>query len=506
MTNEEMETLLKKRSAPEKATQVKKPKVAKVSERTHKSLMKKIKDDIKESASDFKEGVKESLLTRAFRRYNKKHAEMDTARKNATEGKKEKENYEVAIDYADVAKYGRIIPKLGVRLLKDDIKAAVTDIALTEKLIKIINVARRLKVPSFLIKKISKVGLSIERFKQIKQIKKGTKEHIKSSIDSALYTEKGLLQDEINQKVISDLGVIKEDGQDLVYSIDSLRKFISKDGKKPMFGDKEEEILERKTKQGSNLPPVGPTSTVEPAEKRSKSVIQEIFSGFEKTDTKEEVSKTETVSEKPLEIATPAIVTEESKSAEKDDFVLIGEAHSRFEESFKKANTEEERLNAKKQYKKELDQIIKNKRVHVAKEKTPEKKVDSIEPIEVTPKKEEKTVNDHVKTNIPVPERATQIASGSTMNITFDDIKKLRERLEADKLEVAKNKAEIEKYTKIVEELREQKATLEQYKQEFGQVTSEKEASAMQASQLKEEAKTLNNEVARAMQSFGYKK
>jgi DNA-directed RNA polymerase specialized sigma subunit len=258
MANEEMEyeTIIRETDTPSRASAKDKKvvRVAKLTSRTFKAL---------------KAAIHEKRLSRAYKKYNEKYAKMRRALKDANELRNSYENGEditqsqVAAAYDIVAKYDRKLSKFAVRLLTDDIKTAVAG-----------KKPKPIRVPRILLGKLRPITRAIlklsdkHRTKKLqkeltKEMKSTTRDYIESSLDGALFKDAkaGVLQDHVDAAVIKNLAIDK--GADTFEDkIANLRRFISADGKTPLYGDEEIAV----GKPGTNLPPAEPTASVEKTE------------------------------------------------------------------------------------------------------------------------------------------------------------------------------------------------------------------------------------------------
>lgn len=260
MANEdekELESILKETEAPSRANGKDKPKtrIAKLTGRTYSSLKAKIK---------------EKRLTRAFDKYNEAYKNMRKAlvEANKTRAAQAKDdsitNSEVAADYEIVASYSKKLAKHGAKLLEDDIARLVAD-----------KKAKPIRAPRFLVGKMRTLVKAIAKKRdnsKTKKLQKGladditktTQEYIQSSLEGAIFknSQTGELKKEIDKKVIKDLK-LDNSAETFEDKIANLRKFISKDGQTPMFGEEE---LAKPEKASTDVPPVEPTPTVEKEE------------------------------------------------------------------------------------------------------------------------------------------------------------------------------------------------------------------------------------------------
>ena len=253
----ELESILRETPTPSRADgkEIKKAKVkeAKLTGRTIGSLRRKIK---------------EKRMDRAYRKYNENYRKMRSSLKEANEIRYAQEkgdnitDSEIALAYDEVAKYGKKLAKYGAVLLEDDIAKVAANSKVKPKPIRVprifVGVARKM------LRLRDKHKTKKAQKAMAKDIKGATKDFIKESLDSALFVnrEDRELRDQLDRTVIQDLGVKK--GVDTAEDrLASLRKFISKDGETSLFGD---EIAKRE-KPTTDVPPIAPTPTVPKEEK-----------------------------------------------------------------------------------------------------------------------------------------------------------------------------------------------------------------------------------------------
>jgi len=258
MANEEMEyeTIIRETDAPSRVDgrDKKGVRVAKLTRRTIESL---------------RTAIHEKRLSRAYKKYNEKYAKMRRALKVANELRNSYENGEdvsqsqVVAAYDAVAKYERRLSRFAVRLLTDDIKTAVVD-----------KKPKPIRVPRMLLGKLRPITKAIlkladkRRTKKlqkelVKDMKGSTRDYIESSLEGALFKDakSGVLQEHVDATVIKNLAINK--GADTFEEkIANLRKFISEDGKTPLYSEDEIGV----SKPGTNLPPAEPTASVEKTE------------------------------------------------------------------------------------------------------------------------------------------------------------------------------------------------------------------------------------------------
>lgn len=253
----ELESIIRETTTPSRADgkEIKTAKIkeAKLTGRTIGSLRRKIK---------------EKRMDRAYRKYNENYRKMRSSLKEANEIRYAQEkgdnitDSEIALAYDEVAKYGKKLAKYGAVLLEDDIAKVAANSKVKPKPIRVprifVGVARKM------LRLRDKHKTKKAQKAMAKDIKGATKDFIKESLDSALFVnrEDRELRDQIDKKVIQDLGVKK--GVDTAEDrLASLRKFISKDGETSLFGD---EIAKRE-KPTTDVPPIAPTPTVPKEEK-----------------------------------------------------------------------------------------------------------------------------------------------------------------------------------------------------------------------------------------------
>jgi len=300
MANEEekeLESVLKNKEneTPSRADGKEKPKTknAKLTGRTISSLKAKIK---------------EKRLSRAYDKYNKNYREMRRALveanrlKTAQEKGEEVTNSEVVEAFDVVASYDKKLAKYGVKLLKDDIKKVVAD-----------KKPRPIRVPRILLGKLRPITKAIvnavERKKEkklqkglSKDIQKATKDYMRDSLEGAIFKDSvnGDLREAVDANVIQGLATDKK-AATFEDKIANLRRFISEDGKKSIFG---EEQIGNKEKTNTDVPPVAPVASVE---KEDKKVTTEDLLG--------DLGKKPNVPEENVEIKTEA--NKEDKPEEK---------------------------------------------------------------------------------------------------------------------------------------------------------------------------------------------
>lgn len=240
--------------------------------------------------TSLKTKIKENRMDKAYAKYNRKYQKMKAAARTAVNARKEQEagdgitNSEVAVEYSIVASYDKKLAKMGAKLLKDDIKTAVAAMDTRD----VAAIGKRIKVPRFLLTKMNTIVMAIEKIKSKteqkrleKVVKKNTQEYIKSSLDGALFKKDGSLQEKIDPEVIRNLG-LKGGKNDTEKRLDTLRGFISLDGKTALFKKEntEDDELEKSNKRKTDLPPSGPTATVKKGDEKVN--VNDLLKGFEK--------------------------------------------------------------------------------------------------------------------------------------------------------------------------------------------------------------------------------
>lgn len=521
MANEDrqLEDILVETPAPERVDdREKKPKkVAKLTNRTISSLKTKIK---------------ENRVSKAYAKYNKKYQQMKKALINAEEVRvaksegKDITDSELSLEYDVVASYSKKLAKMGAQLLEEDIT----------KVASVGSLAKPIRVPRFLANKLHGLTSTIVRIREKKKIKKlqkeeakeirkGTEQYIKSSLESALYknVEERNLREQVDADVIKNLSL--KGGKDgTERRLDTLRGFISKDGKEPIFKTSEEDELEKNIKNSVDLPPTKPAATANKEEPKIN--VNDLIKGLmDKKTVAEEVVIKEEVENKKSDVVNvdDLIKKTESKIEEPEKTIVnpqkdeqattITHGHNIDEllEQLKNSETDEERKKIQDKIadeKKELDKIVRNvKRKTKTTPKTVEEKSDNLEPIEVEPDKsvikEEPKVEEESSEKVVIKDtqkdvlmenvtmknnetvRAEQIQKPLALRVTLQDIKKLEERNKAAQQKIAvlqKEKAELE----------EQKAMLKQYIEQ-AQVTRDNE---LQAQNMAKDNATLKGEVA----------
>ena len=253
---EELEEILRHTEAPSRVSKKDNiaVKVAKLTGRTISSLKAKIKA---------------GRLDRAVERYNKNYTKMRKAMVEAKQLRIQQDNGEEVRDSKIIAKteialsYEKKLARLAVRVLNEDIKNA-RQVA-KPKALRIPRVLRRVfpRITTKLDEIHEDIATKIALAKDKKQIKAGTKEFIASSLENAVYenSSEKILRDVPDAKVIDGLSLNKAD-QSFEERMASLRKFISRDGKKSLS---EEEIgpIEKPT---TNVPPITPSASVKKEE------------------------------------------------------------------------------------------------------------------------------------------------------------------------------------------------------------------------------------------------
>lgn len=508
----ELEDILVKKDEPKRAVDkenaTKKP--AKLTGRTIASLKAKIKED---------------RMNKAYAKYNKKYQKMKKAAIEASNARTAKENgaditeAELAVDYSVAASYDKKLARMSVKLLKDEIKVLANGTAKE-------SVAKRIKVPRFLLKKMKKIvalneiiKTKNEERKLRKELKKETKQYIKTSLDGAFFKEDGTLQENIDRDVIKDLG-LKGGKNNTERRLDTLKGFISLDGKTSLFEKTSSDELDKEVTTNTDLPPVEPTPTVNKGEEKvNVDKLLEVFGKkketpeFVKEDTidtpvvEEESKKEETITKKE----TDAI---DSRNKEINEILTKADLINRIRTTLRKTTDPavraalETRLSKEKA---EFDEMIKVGTKEETKSLEPiEVKETTKQQVEKTPQpdgtkdvrptyKEPQKEMEHVKVNKPEEMRVSQVSSPVALSITIEDRKKLEER--------NKNaKAELERLKKERATLESQKHLLSEYVGLY-QMTEKNELQVEQMTAgnatLKEEVAELNSQAATIQSTLG---
>jgi len=286
---DEFETILRETEAPKRVDGRSRPKlrIAKLTGRTISSLKNKIK---------------EKRMSFAYDRYNINYTKMrralieaNSVAKQAQEGKATESEVVEAFDI--VASYERRLARWGVKLLKDDIKDVAFHMAKP----------RAIRVPRILLGKLRPITKAIinaiERRKTkklqktlTKEITASTKDYIRDSLEGALFKDSvsGDVRVPVDAKVIQGLAPDKK-ADTFEEKIAGLRKFISADGKSPIF---EEEIgaKEKSATTVTNVAPVAPEASVE---KENKTLTNEdLLSGLNNRKTADKGVETTTTEQK----------------------------------------------------------------------------------------------------------------------------------------------------------------------------------------------------------------
>lgn len=499
------------------------------------NIVKKVAKLTSRTISSLRTKISENRLDRAYAKYNKKYQNMKKAATEASNARKLKENgeditnSELAVEYSIVASYEKKLAKMGAKLLKDEIKATAASIDVSEKAV----IGKRIKVPRFLLTKMrklvevrEKIRTKKEHKKIEKEITKQTKEYIKSSLEGALFKEDGSLQERINPEVIKNLG-LKGGKNDTERRLDTLRGFISLDGKTALFENNvaADEKLEKDSKLNTDLPPAQPTSTV--TKEEPKVNVDDLLKGFGKEKTVEnelgdkEVTKTvekveETIKEEKKELD----ARNDVRSKEIDAILAWDEKTRKLKNALRTTKDPEVKARLSKlieQETEEMNNIIKGEKSTKKEENTLDKKdnlpkakeeskgetvilddkntdIKSIDPIVITEKKDEKTIvetqkSNDVMTNVEVknPEqiRVSQVSKPSALRVTLQDIKKLEERNRNAQVQIAQLRHE-------KEELEKEKAMLKEY---IVQASMARDAE-LQAKNMAESNAVLKGEVA----------
>lgn len=495
--------------------------------------------------------IKENRLDKAYAKYNKKYQKMKEAAKVAATARQAKDageditNSELAVEYSIVASYDKKLAKMGAKLLKDDIKKVIVGMDVSGK----VSIGKRIRVPRFLLTKMQKLVKAIEKTKikreekkLVKEITKQTKEYIKNSLDGALFKEDGSLQEKIDPEVIKNLG-LKGGKNDTERRLDTLKGFISMDGKNALFENKDvaDDELEKESKSNTDLPPSEPEATVKKSEEKVnvddllkkftkeegltkqekwRQTFKEIDAAFEEDykdatnqegkdeDTKKSVSTGEieglNVKDSENNISKDVPVKKiDSRQQEVDAIVQCNDRISQLNAALKKAKDPDSRAilsKAIEHEKQEMEKIAENigmkeQQKNISKKaiEEPNKDIQSenkeqtMEPIVVNEKKAEKTSEFMTNVEVKQPEqiRVSQVSKPLALRVTLQDIKKLEERDRNAQLKIAQLKVE-------KENLEKEKAILKEY---IAKANITK-ASEMQARSMAEDNATLKGEIA----------
>lgn len=473
----DLDNILIEKKAPTRV-EAKKEMVAKKAKLTSRTI------------ASLKEKIKESRLDKAYAKYNKKYQKMKQAAREASNAQKlqaegaDITDSELAVDYSVVASYDKKLARMGAKLLKEDIKKIAASTDVSDKAV----VGKRIKVPRFLLTKMKGLVASIERIrtkkeqkKIAKEITKETKEYIKNSLDGALFKEDGSLQEKIDSKVIQNLS-LKGGKNDTERRLDTLKGFISLDGKNSLFAEKDgDSELGRDNKTNTGLPPVEPESTV--AKEEPKINVDDLLKGFEKKTTAgEDVNKT-TTGETSLKEESVDTKNKEITSV-REEVKNIGDPQKReVEEILRHAsNINQIRATLKKTTDPEVKKALEIKLIEEkdkfnslisvdsknSKKAIIEDDKKSLEPVSVEPNKatvvSKDTVEEndkigvmgHVEVKQPESIRVAQVAAPAALRVTAKDIKTFEERIKNAQLEIAR-------LTKEEEELKNKKAMLQEY-------------------------------------------
>ena len=472
--------------------------------KSSENLVKRVAKLTGRTISSLRKKIKENKIDRAYAKYNKKYKKMQDAAEVASSVRKAQNageditDSELAVEYSIVASYDKKLAKLGAKLLKDDIKKVAAGMDVSN----VASIGKRIKVPRFLLTKMRKLVKAVEKIKTKKEQKrltkvmtKQTKEYIKSSLDGAVFKEDGSLQEKINSEVIRDLGIKgREDGTER--RLDTLRGFISLDGKSALFEKKREsdDELEKESKPKTDLPPVEPEPTVGKGEEKVN--VNDLLKDFEK---KNELTKQEKYQRMMSEI--DAGLEEDYKNREKKE-ELKASTFTEENTPIKKPNNRQKEVEEILNYNNKINQLSEalkttedpevkevlskeiekakaelgriagqdpkeelqnnnlneesNKREQDIESEVKEEKRD-MEPIVITPKNEEKSnPMKNVEVKNPEPIRASQVSRPVALRVTPQDIKKLEERNKAAQLKIVQLKAE-------KAQLEQEKAMLQEY-------------------------------------------
>jgi len=471
MTNEEekkvqsaidmLEGVLKNKddSTPERVNdQENKPKrVAKLTPRTIESLRTK---------------RKEKRLNKAYAKYNKKYQKMKEAAIEADAMRVAREegqavtNSELAVEYSIVASYDKKLAKMGAKLLKEEIKSVVASMDVSGKVVQ----AKRIKVPRFLLEKMGRLARAIEKSKVkkqekklVKEMTKNTKEYIKNSLDSALFKEDGTIREKIDADTIRNLG-LKGGVSDTERRLDSLKGFISLDGKNSIFDKKDEEELEKDNKTNTDLPPAEPTPTTEKEEPKVN--VDDLLKGLEPKKENSELGEKKVVEDKPKEekvapeVETPKPVNTDDvptrRPVEVSEIITRNNEIRDLEAALKQIKDPEMKAALKEMIKTKKQEFDKLCRVGKEK-KTEETKNDknTLKPIEVAPKEESETKTKNIadkktdfvdktesvgSVSIKPSEttRVYQLATPTRTRVTLENIKRLQDKIAAGEERLAK--------------------------------------------------------------------
>jgi len=246
---------VKKTNAPKKARVPKgekyEPRVAKLSGRTHKGLIRLIKED---------------RIAYAFDKYNESYIKMQAALKKANKIAKDdsKSQAEVDFEYKVAAAYASKMAKYGAKVTKHDLR-------LNKALGRDSKKPRKIKVPNFLVRNLTKVMRFFNRVtgsarefisdktyaasdaifrKTQRQLKNDFEKQLQSAIASA--RETGKIGDEVKRFNLNDLEL--EEGRE------ELKNIVLN---KPSTTSQADELKDKDTKTGgNNVPPAKPTSSI----------------------------------------------------------------------------------------------------------------------------------------------------------------------------------------------------------------------------------------------------
>lgn len=540
--------------APKRVRSGGKSRIAKLTKRTIESL---------------RATIREGKLERAYDKYNKKYAKMrskliiaNEVRENYEDPSKKTSKSEVWTAYDRVASYDRKLAKWGAKLVKYDIKELARVHAESKaKPLKLPRIMYKLLPPiaRLLDRGYDKVNTKVTELKLRKEIKDETKVNIKKALDGALFKNQktGELTSTPNEKVIKEDLKLNQKGETFEERVANLKKFITLDGEKLV-----EEPIGPKVVNGPDVPPVEPEGTVE--KKPSNLTFDDILAGIKKPEVSEkstpEVTKVEEKTEptvakeevKPLVISdiTKGIENKETKEVPEvkpetnRDKEYLGSLNANLEalraqaekvddpEVKKVINTYVDAINKeiakivndtkKEETTKTVENVVESAKVEVKPTTTEEKVVNkpveetkvevTFEPakVEVKPQTETKVVEepkvDATETKAVVPYNFTNAPTGRVAQssepkplvVTPQMLEDLKKRNEAAKQRIETVRPEIE-------ELKAQKAKLEEYIQN-AKITRENEitASKLEAeraelvgavAELNNEATAINNEL-----------
>lgn len=283
----ELESIIKETEAPKRAAKKDNVvvKVAKLTGRTISSLKTKIK---------------EKRLSKAIDKFNENRVKMVKNLKKAisldekkAKGEEIKDSQIVAA-YEAAAYYNKKMAKYSVKLLKNDIKK----IAQVSK-------PKPLRLPRVIRAKVGWVADRLDSFHEwnktrinkkqaVKDIEAGTKDYITNSLEGAVFKDRdnAVLREKIDTGVIKNLKVDKK-ADNFDDKIANLRKFISEDGKKPLFPEEE---LVTKERTNTDVPPIEPVPSVK--KEQTKVTTEDLLGNLGKKAA--QVEKKDDVKETPV--------------------------------------------------------------------------------------------------------------------------------------------------------------------------------------------------------------